>query len=95
MPEARASLLLDFLILLGKFAFLNSLSYCLPVAGAAKFIKESRISTEFFLQPQLSKFHLTPSNILNLQLSKGEKVPVAILNKLFIWQLILYCIIFM
>lgn len=37
---------------------------------------------KFFLQLQLFKLHLTPSNILNHPSSKGVEVPTAILNRL-------------
>lgn len=72
MPEARASLLLDFFILLGKFAFANTLSYCLPVAGPVNSPKRVGSVQSFILQPQLSKLHLTPSNILNPVIQVGE-----------------------
>lgn len=56
--------------------------------------RESKIRTGFFLQLQLFKLHLTPSNIQNDPSSKGRKMPAAILNRLFILQLIHYFIIF-
>lgn len=92
MPEARASLLLEFLILLGSLLF-KFFILLLTSGWTCQLIRKSKIGIEFFLQLQLCKLHLTSSNILNHPTSKVGEVPTAILNRLFILQLIFHFII--
>lgn len=56
--------------------------------------RDSKIRIELFLQLQLFKLHLTPSNTLNPSSSEEGKVPAASLDRFSILQLSIYFIIF-